>query len=116
MKFYEALNQTLEECGVSARWLSEKSGVSEQMVSNYRRGKQRVYSDSLEAMIAALPKETQRYLFGLVSGSNLGLKEMIDSADDRQLEEAFRLIGEKMFSKSTDVLRARERINSYVIS
>ncbi len=84
MKFYEALNQTLGDCGVSARWLSEKSGVSEEMISRYRRGKQRVYSDSLEAMISALPSEAKRYFFGLVSNSNFGLKEAIDFADEKK--------------------------------
>lgn len=116
MKFHEALNQTLKEHGISANWLSDKSGVSIQMISNYRRGKQRVYSDSLEAMIAALPAETRRYLFGLVSDSNSGLREMIDSANDQQLEEAFRMIGEKMFGKSTDILRNRERVKSFTSS
>ena len=116
MKFSEALNQTLKEYGISANWLSEKSGVSIQMISNYRRGKQRVYSDSLEAMIEALPAEMQRHLFSLVSGSNFGLKEAIDSADEQQLEEAFRLIGQRMFSKSTDGLRSRERVKSYTLS
>lgn len=116
MKFHEALDQTLENYGVSARWLSEQSGVSEQMISGYRRGKQRVYSNSLESMIDALPAEMQRHLFGLVSGSNFDLKEAINSANDQQLEEAFRLIGQRMFSKSTDALRNRERVKSYTLS
>ncbi|MEG4327909.1 hypothetical protein [Microcoleus sp. herbarium5] len=116
MKFHEALDQTLEKYGISARWLSERSNVSEQMISGYRRGKQRVYSNSLESMIEALPAEMQRYLFGLVSNSNFGLKEAIDSADEEQLEEAFRLIGQRMFSKSTDALRSRERVKSYTLS
>lgn len=116
MKFYEALDQTLENYGISAKWLSEKSGVSEQMISGYRRGKQRVYSNSLESMIEALPSEIRRHLFAMVSNSNLGLKEAIEAADDQQLEEAFRMIGEKMFGKSTDILRNRERVKSFTPS
>ena len=115
MKFSEALNQTLEDYGISAKWLSEKSSVSEEMISRYRRGKQRVYSDSLEAMIEALPAEMQRHLFGLVSGSNFGLREAIAQADNQQLEEAFRLVGERMFRDSTDSLRNRERVKSSIL-
>lgn len=112
MKFSEALDKTLENYGISAKWLSEQSGVSMQMISGYRRGKQRVYSDSLEAMIEALPFEVRRYLFGLVNNSDLGLREAIEAADDRQLEEAFRMVGEKMFRKSADALGNRERLKS----
>lgn len=112
MKFCEALDQTLNDYGISAKWLSEQSGVSMQMISGYRRGKQRVYSDSLEAMIEALPFEVRRHLFALVSNSDLGLKEAIAAADDQQLEEAFRMVGERVFRKNTDVLGSKGRVKS----
>lgn len=67
MKFCEALDKTLEDYGISAKWLSEQSGVSMQMISGYRRGKQRVYSDSLEAMIEALPLEVQKHFYKLMN-------------------------------------------------
>ena len=70
MKFYEALDKTLEHYGISAKWLSEQSGVSMQMISQFRRGKQRVYSDSLEAMIAALPLEIRCHFYSLMNGNN----------------------------------------------
>jgi dsRNA-specific ribonuclease len=69
MKFCEALDKTLEDYGISAKWLSEQSGVSMQMISGYRRGRQRVYSDSLEAMIAALPLEIQQHFYKLMNNS-----------------------------------------------
>lgn len=69
MKFSEALDKTLENYGISAKWLSEQSGVSMQMISGYRRGKQRVYSDSLEAMIAALPQEIQQHFYKLMNSN-----------------------------------------------
>lgn len=115
MKFNEALNRTLNDYGISAKWLSEQSGVSMAMISQFKNGKQRVYSDSLEAMIEALPAEMQRHFFGLVSGSNFGLREAIAQADNQQLEEAFRLVGERMFRDSTDSLRNRERVKSSIL-
>ncbi len=77
MKFYEALSRTLTDYGISAKWLSEQSGVSMTMISQFKNGKQRVYSDSLESMIEALPPEMQRHLFGLVTNSGFGLKDGI---------------------------------------
>ena len=88
MKFSEALDQTLEHYGISAKWLSEQSGVSMQMISQFRRGKQRVYSDSLEAMIAALPLEVRCHFYGLMNGdriptvSSLNESELADLMDE----------------------------------
>ena len=90
MKFSEALDKTLDDYGIAAKWLSEQSGVSMQMISNYRNGKQRVYSDSLEAMISALPTQARRYLYGLVS-KDFGaptLELLINLASDEELETA----------------------------
>lgn len=70
MKFCEALDRSLDDYGISAKWLSEQSGVSMQMISQFRRGKQRVYSDSLEAMINALPEEVRRHFYSLMNGNN----------------------------------------------
>ena len=88
MKFSEALDKTLEDYGISAKWLSEQSGVSMQMISQFRNGKQRVYSDSLEAMIAALPLEIQQHFYKLMNGNcvpkiaDLNESELADLMDE----------------------------------
>ncbi|WP_445246390.1 hypothetical protein [Microcoleus sp. OTE_8_concoct_300] len=76
MKFYEALDRTLDAYEISAKWLSEQSGVSMQMISQFRRGKQRVYSDSLEAMIGALPLEVRRHYYSLMNGDSISVSAM----------------------------------------
>ncbi|MEG4293248.1 hypothetical protein Q5692_31785 [Microcoleus sp. C2C3] len=81
MKFCEALDRTLEDYGISAKWLSEQSGVSMQMISQFRRGKQRVYSDSLEAMIAALPLEVRCYFYGLMNGDRIPTVSLLNEAE-----------------------------------
>ncbi|HLO52515.1 MAG TPA: helix-turn-helix transcriptional regulator [Kamptonema sp.] len=84
MKFCEALDRTLEDYGISAKWLSEQSGVSMQMISQYRNGKQRVYSDSLEAMVNALPLEVRRHFYSLMNGDripNVSVMSEIELAD-----------------------------------
>jgi len=87
MKFSEALDKTLDAYGISAKWLSEQSGVSMQMISQFRRGKQRVYSDSLEAMIGALPSEVRNHFYSLMNGgiatvSLLNEAELADLMDE----------------------------------
>jgi transcriptional regulator with XRE-family HTH domain len=81
MKFSEALDQTLEHYGISAKWLSEQSGVSMQMISGFRRGKQRVYSDSLEAMIEALPLEVRCHFYSLMNGDRIATVSLLNEAE-----------------------------------
>lgn len=69
MNFAQALDRTLDEHGISGRWLSERSGVSQQMISGFRKGNQRVYSDSLEKIVATLPIEAKHYFFMQLAGS-----------------------------------------------
>lgn len=119
MKFSEALDKTLDGYGISAKWLSEQSGVSMQMISNFRNGKQRVYSDSLEAMIQALPVQAQRYLYSLVNNDRLtlNLESLIDVASEEELEAAMIQIVRRIFPKSeetTDASSAKDRVKSSV--
>jgi hypothetical protein len=72
IQFSQAFDQTLTEFGLSAKWLSEKSGVSQQMISGFRKGHQRVYSDSLEKMIATLPSEARQFFFEQLGGQLSG--------------------------------------------
>lgn len=120
MKFSEALNRTLNGYGISAKWLSEQSGVSMQMISNFRNGKQRVYSNSLEAMIEALPVQARRYLYGLVSNDcpALNLELLIETASEEELKVAMFQIVHRVFPKSednTDASSTKDRIKSSVL-
>ncbi len=81
MKFSEALDKTLDAYGISAKWLSEQSGVSMQMISGFRRGKQRVYSDSLEAMIEALPLEVRCHFYSLMNGDRIAAVSLLNEAE-----------------------------------
>lgn len=98
MNFAQALDQTLEEFGISGKWLSERSGVSQQMISGFRKGNQRVYSDSLEKIIATLPSDARQHFFGLLGNrgteqgstsssfaSGVDLNSVVERLDKRQL-------------------------------
>ncbi|MBD2006477.1 MULTISPECIES: helix-turn-helix domain-containing protein [Cyanophyceae] len=97
VNFSEALDKALERYGISAKWLSEQSGVSQQMISQFRNGKQRIYSDSLEKLLAALPSEVKEYFFGLMSSGNL--EATIASMTDSEVSDLLILLA-KRFNKA----------------
>jgi len=97
VNFSEALDKALERYGISAKWLSEQSGVSQQMISQFRNGKQRIYSDSLEKLLAALPNEVKDYFFGLMSSGNL--EAAIASMTDAEVSDLLILLA-KRFNKA----------------
>jgi transcriptional regulator with XRE-family HTH domain len=106
MKFSEALDQTLEHYGISAKWLSEQSGVSMQMISQFRRGKQRVYSDSLEAMIGALPSEVRHHFYSLMNGDRITTVSLLNEAELADLMDEIA----KVLRKRTNVRSPLVRI------
>jgi len=61
--FARSLDSTLKDFGITGKSIAEKSGVSEQMISGFRRGNKRIYTDSLEKIIAALPQDARRYFY-----------------------------------------------------
>ena len=70
MNLSEAFDKSLRKFKITARWLSEKSGVSEKMISLFRNSRQRIYTDSLEKLIDAFPPEARLYFFSLLSEEN----------------------------------------------
>lgn len=108
MNFSQALDITLDKFGISAKWLSEKTGVSQQMISGFRRGNQRIYSDSLEKILAGLPTDAKNYLLcqlAEVDTSKVNLKLLIAQAPPQEQAEALHLIAEifaKNVMKNTD--------------
>ena len=61
MKFHQAFDKTLKECGISAKWLAEKSGVTTTTISDFRRGKTSLGVENFEKLLFALPKEVQEH-------------------------------------------------------
>ncbi|MEM7555208.1 MAG: helix-turn-helix domain-containing protein [Cyanobacteria bacterium P01_A01_bin.84] len=90
MNFSKALDITLDEHGISAKWLSEQTGVSQQMISGFRRGNQRIYSDSLERILAGLPTEARNDLLSKlckVDTSKVDLKSLVMEASPQEKAE-----------------------------
>ncbi len=61
MKFHQAFDETLKECGISAKWLSGKAGLTPNTISEFRRGKKTLGVENFEKLLFALPVEAQEH-------------------------------------------------------
>lgn len=120
--FQEAFNQTLDEFGLKAVWLSEKTGVSNQGISRLRTGERDIYLQTFGKLFEALPIEAKQFFLEKILGDAIAPSItpalVINQLDPnnpvhrKQAAEAFRLIGEKFVypelsnpSNSTDEAR-----------
>ncbi|NEP02041.1 MAG: helix-turn-helix transcriptional regulator [Symploca sp. SIO2E9] len=85
MNFSQAFDSTLKNFGVSAKWLAERSGVAPQTISDFRRGKKSIQTDSLGKLLVALPVEAQVYFFNLLLGRCITPEQMVEFMDSDQL-------------------------------
>lgn len=86
MKISQAFDKTLKKFGINARLLSEQSGVSEKMISLFRNEKQRIYSDSFEKLLEALPLEARLYFLVQLSEDRLAVLDQLSEADHIKAE------------------------------
>jgi transcriptional regulator with XRE-family HTH domain len=116
MNFSQALDKTLDKFGISAKWLSQKTGVSQQMISGFRRGNQRIYSDSLEKILAGLPTDARNYLLcqlAEVDTNKVDLRSLIAQAPRTEQVEVLRLIAEILaqnLRNDTDIVEFAEAV------
>ncbi len=116
MNFSQAFDKTLNHFGISGKWLSEQSGVSQQMISGFRRNQQRIYSDSMERLIQALPLEAQQYFFESLLGMSLralppNLEQVVEEATSVQLGYLLKAIGSRMSSPASDKTQSAKSDN-----
>lgn len=106
MNFSKAFDKTLDRFEISGKWLSEKSGVSQQMISGFRRNQHRIYSDSMEKLLRSLPIEAQQYFFESLLGMSLvaqppDLEQVVEEANSVQIGHLLKAIGSKMSSSGS---------------
>jgi transcriptional regulator with XRE-family HTH domain len=63
MSFSSALRHTMSEFNLTGTELSEKSGVSKNTISAFRKGGQSLTVQNLEKLLGAMPEEARRYFF-----------------------------------------------------
>ncbi len=64
-------DKVLREFGISAKWLSHESGVSEYMISQFRKGHKDATTGTLRKLLAPLPQEARERFHSLVLGMEL---------------------------------------------
>jgi DNA-binding Xre family transcriptional regulator len=94
MKFCELIDKTITEFRLSARELAQSAGMTEAALSEFRRGKRVIKSDTLENLIAALPDQARQYLF---------CTHLISDKDDRAIGVLLYAIGIKMQGTSVQM-------------
>lgn len=118
MNLSKSFDRTLERYGITGKWLHEASGLSEKMISNFRNGKARVWSDSLERMVEVLPEEAQQYFFQTLSSSSTpieqlcpDLEEMIEEMEPKALASVLSAIASKLSPRTSDsTITVRDRV------
>ena len=102
------------------------------MISLFRNSRQRIYTDSLEKLINALPSEARLYFFSLLSGENSIIEDneslsskdkdwhsIFSDATPADLEEIFLAMAERwsqMKSKKKDKKDKKAEIEDLAIS
>ena len=71
MNWHIAFDRTLKEFGISAKWLSQKTGISQQSISKFRNGHCPMNTDNLQALLSQLPFEAKERFFTLLLGASL---------------------------------------------
>ena len=114
MELSKAFDKTLKDFELSARWLSENSGVSEKMISQFRNSRQRIYSDTLEKLLVALPLEARLRFLSLVLGVEITPEKMVSGMKETELSSLLFAIADKLHPKQRkeSVMPAREKVAS----
>ena len=103
MDFSEALDKTLICFGITGKWLAAESGVSAQMISGFRRGQQRIYTDSFAKILSALPDDAQKYFFELVRGQSvyprrpeINILDLVDQMNPVEMANLLNAIADRL--------------------
>ena len=59
--------------------------MSEKIISQFRNGHQRIYTETLEKLVEALPIEAKLYFFGLLAEENIEAK-LTESLRDKNID------------------------------
>lgn len=102
VKFCNALNSTMEAYGISGIWLAEKSGLSNQTISNFKIGKASIKADSLEKIIEALPSDAREFFFDQLYPRSKTLRSLILKSNNQEKAEVLELISKSLLSGITE--------------
>jgi len=100
MKFHQAFDESLKECGITAKWLAQKAGITTTTISDFRRGKTSLGVENFEKLLYALPKEVQDhfqkkiFINSLYEDGDIWTK--IDSMSTKELSQLIIAIAQRI--------------------
>lgn len=96
MKFNQAFDATLKHFKISGKFLSEQSGIATASISEFRRGRKAIQTDSLEKLLHALPPEAKIHFFSSLLGGEEILKLLVSGMDNDGLSKVMIAIANKL--------------------
>lgn len=76
MNWNKAFDIVLKEFDITAKSLSEQSGISRQTISRFRNGHAPMNSDNLDAILKVLPFEGRQRFFALILGDDVPTNQL----------------------------------------
>ena len=116
MDWNACFHRTLRDYGISAVWLSEKSGISKTTISLFRTGKRPMTTDNLDVLLACMPLEAREYFFSLLLGSELPpavcpkIEEQIEKLSKESKKELVMTIVESLAQSSREERSSRQKV------
>ncbi len=110
------LKQTQDHFRIKGKELAEAAGISPQHLSEYRRGKCDITSSKLWDAVCAMDRlapGARAYFCGLMAGKKypeISLQELVDDADDAEIEELLLALGRKWRERDRDRNHKKEAI------
>ncbi len=100
MRFHEAFDETLKECGISAKWLAQKAGLTPTTISEFRRGKKSLGVENFEKLLYSLPKEVQEHFQKKIFISSINgegdIRTKVESMSTEELSQLIMVIGQRI--------------------
>lgn len=111
MEWNQSFDLTLKTYGVNARQLAQKSGVSEITISRFRKGRQPMNTDNLNALLSALPQKIQNHFFKLLLGEDAfaqpKLEDLIEEMDSQELAKCLRILANRVAVTSLEGVKEK---------
>ena len=76
MNWNKAFDIVLKEFGISAKSLSELTGISRQTISRFRNGHSPMTTDNLDNIVKVLPFEARQRFFALILGNEVPTNQL----------------------------------------
>ena len=100
MRFHQAFDETLKECGITAKWLAKQAGLTPNTISEFRRGKKSLGVENFEKLLYSLPKEVQEHFQKKIFISSINgegdIRTTVESMSTEQLSQLIMVIGQRI--------------------